>query len=765
MATDSLVNSTCLELSSKLGLFTPGSHKKAKSSTSFNSLRTCRTRAVQSNIADINPSYYPQIHVQKLVDFLHECSRERSVKEAKAVHGYVLKSNYSDENLLILLNHVAHTYSKCSNLTEARGVFNTMCERNVFSWTVMVTGSTENGLFHDAFKYFCQMQNCGILPDVFAYSAFIQLCIGLDCFDLGKMVHAQIIIRGYASHVRVSTSLLNMYAKMGRVKDSWKVFTTMTEHNEVSWNALISGFTENGLHLQAFDYFLEMIETGFTPNKYTFVSVLKAIGKLGDAGKGKHVHKCLLEFDMESDVFVGTALIDMYSKCGALSDARSVFEMNFINCPLNMPWNAMISGYAQCNCSQEVLELYVKMCQRNIKSDIYTYCSVFTAIATMKCLLLGRQVHGMLLKSGCDTMALSVKNAIADAYSKCGSLEDVQKVFDRLEERDVVSWTIMMSAYSRCLKWEEALVIFSQMREDGFTPNEFTFSNALVACTSLCFLEYGQQLHGLLWKAGWDTDGCIESALIDMYAKCGCISEAKMVFEAIPNPDVVTWTAIISGYAQHGDVVNALQLFKKMQQLGIEANAVTLLCVLFACSHGCRVEEGLHYFKSMKEIYCLVPQMEHYACVVDMLGRVGRLNDAVEFIKQMPIKPNVMIWQNLLGACRVYGNTELGEIAARKIISINPHDSSPYVLLSNTYAQIGSSRQGPRLRNMMKERGVKKEPGYSWISVRGKVHKFHAQDQEHPEKDNLYIVLDDLREKIKAMGYVPDLRYVLESDS
>ncbi|KAI3757805.1 hypothetical protein L6452_05348 [Arctium lappa] len=440
----------------------------------------------------------------------------------------------------------------------------------------MVTGSTENGLFHDAFKYFCEMQNCGILPDVFAYSAFIQLCIGLDCFDLGKMVHAQIIITGYASHVRVSTSLLNMYAKMGRVKDSWKVFTTMTEPNEVSWNALISGFTENGLHLQAFDYFLEMIETGFTPNKYTFVSVLKAIGKLRDAGKGKHAHKCLLELDMESDVFVGTALIDMYSKCGALSDARSVFEMNFISCPLNMPWNAMISGYAQCNCSQEVLELYVKMCQHNIKSDIYTYCSVFTAIATMKCLLLGRQVHGMLLKSGCDAMALSVKNAIADAYSKCGSLEDVQKVFDRLEERDVVSWTIMMSAYSRCFEWEEALVIFSQMREDGFTPNQFTFSNALVACTSLCFLEYGQQLHGLLWKAGWDTDRCIESALIDMYAKCGSISEAKMVFEAIPNPDVVTWTAIISGYAQHGDVVNAIQLFKKMQQLGIEANAVTM---------------------------------------------------------------------------------------------------------------------------------------------------------------------------------------------
>ncbi|KAI3738416.1 hypothetical protein L2E82_28447 [Cichorium intybus] len=513
---ESKANNTCLELSSKLGIFTSSSHNKCKTSATSFSLPTHKNNAVQSNNAAIDPGYSQQIHVQKLVDILHECSRKRLVKEAKVVHGYVLKSNYPDDNLLILLNHVAHTYSKCQNLTDARVIFNTMSQRNVFSWTVMVTGSTENGLFHDAFRYFCEMQNNGVFPDEFTYSSFIQLCVGLDCANLGKMVHAQIIIRGYTLNVRVTTSLLNMYAKMGHVKDSWNVFSTMTEHNEVSWNAMISGFTENGFHLQAFDCFLEMIETGFTPNKFTFVSVLKAIGKLRDVGKGKHVHKCISELDMESDVFVGTALIDMYSKCGAISDARSVFQTNFITCPLNMPWNAMLSGFVQCNCSQEVLELYLKMCQSNIKSDVYTYCSVFTAIATMRSLRFGRQVHAMVKKFGHDTMPLSVKNAIADAYSKCDSLEDVKKVFNKMEEKDVVSWTILMSCYSRCHEWEEALAIFLQMRKDGFTPNQFTFSNALVACASLCFLEFGRQLHGLIWKTGWNNENCIESDMKEL---------------------------------------------------------------------------------------------------------------------------------------------------------------------------------------------------------------------------------------------------------
>ncbi|KAL0291309.1 UNVERIFIED_CONTAM: Pentatricopeptide repeat-containing protein, partial [Sesamum angustifolium] len=547
----------------------------------------------------------------------------------------------------------------------------------------------------------------GILPDGFTYSAILQSCIGMGSVDLGDVVHGQIIVRGFGSHVVVSTALLNMYAKLGKVEEAYRVFNSMAEINDVSWNAMISGLTANGLHLEAFDHFMQMKEQGFVPNMYTLVSVLKAVGMLGHVDKGKRVHECVSELGMQENILVGTALIDMYSRCGHLLEARSVFDMNFAECGVNGPWNAMITGYTLCNCSRQALELYVTMCQKNIKPDIYTYCSVFDAIANLQCLWLVKEVHGRVLKSGPDLMNLSVENAIADAYSKCGCLEEVKKIFNRMKCRDI-------------------------MRE-GFTPNNFTLASVLTACANLCYLEYGRQIHGLLFKLGFETVRYIESALIDMYAKGGSIKEAEEVFNRISNPDVVSMTAVLSGHAYHGSVADALWHFKRMEQMHIKPNSVTLLCVLSACSHAGLVKEGLQYFWSMEKSYGLVPEMEHYASVVDLLGRVGRLNEAFEFIMKMPIEPDEMVWQTLLAACRIHGNIEFG-----------------------------SYKDGVDLRKVMKEQGVRKEPGYSWISVKGKVHRFYAGDTDHPQKDAIYAKLEELRRKMKNLGYVPDLKYALQ---
>lgn len=701
-----------------------------------------------------------QYYKQSIIDLVRDCADKGSLEKLKAVHGLALKSEYLETDLLVLLNHVAHAYSKCSDFSTARRVFDKIPQRNVFSWTVLIVGATENGFFLDGFNYFCEMLYSGTFPDKFVYSSVLQTCIGLGCIELGKMVHAQIVARGFASHTFVSVSLLNMYAKLGMIDDSYEVFCNIEEHNQVSWNAIISGFTSNGFHFEAFDLFLKMKKEGITPNVYTIISVSKAVGKLGDVNKGKTVHRCASESDMDSNVQVGTALIDMYSKCESLCDAKSVFDLNFTSCGVNTPWNAMISGYSQCGFSEEALELFVSMYKTNVQPDLYTYCSVFNAIAALKYIDFGKQVHGIVVKSGSESK-ISVSNAIADAYAKCGLLENMRKVFERIEEKDVVSWTTLVTAYSQCSECEEALVIFSKMREAGFTPNQFTFSSVLDACASLCLLEYGRQVHGLLCKAGLDTHKCTESALIDMYAKCGCITESRKVFESISDPDIVSWTAIISGCAQHGLVEDAFELFRRMEQLEMEVNAVTLLCVLFACSHRGMVEEGLYYFRRMEEHYGVVPEMEHYACIVDLLGRVGRLRDAIDFIEKMPIEPNEMVWQALLAACRVHGNIELGEIAAQKILSISPEDSAAYVLLSNTYIKTGSYEDGLSLRHMMKDRGVKKEAGCSWICVDGKVHKFYAGDQLHPQKDSIYARLEELSVKIKTMGYVPDLSFVL----
>lgn len=699
-------------------------------------------------------------NIRPLIDLLKACGESGSLKQANCIHGHVLKSGFGDRDLLVFLNHAAHVYSKCMDYDAARRVFDGMSQRNVFSWTVMIVASNERGYHRDGVELFCMMLEQGVLLDGFAFSAVLQSCVGLDSIELGEMVHAQVVVRGFLMHAVVGTSLLNLYAKLGKSECSVKVFNTMTELNDVSWNAMISGFTSNGLHLQAFDCFINMIEAGITPNSSTFLSVSKAVGQLGDLNKCHEVHGYASEWGLDCNASVGTALIDMYSKCGSLSDARVLFDSNFMNCLVNTPWNAMITGYSQADCHLEALELFTTMCQNDVKPDVYTFCCVFNSIAALKCQKSLKETHGVALKCGFDATETSASNALADAYVKCESLEAGEEVFDGMEKKDIVSWTTMVTAYCQYSEWGKALSIFSLMRNEGVAPNHFTFSGVITACGGLCLLEYGQQIHGLICKASLDTDTCIESALIDMYAKCGNLKEAKKIFERISNPDTVTWTAIISTYAQHGLVEDALQLFRKMERSAAKVNAVTLLCILFACSHGGMVEDGLKIFNQMEDTYGVVPEMEHYACVVDLLGRVGRLDEAVEFIDRMPIEPDEMVWQALLGACRIHGNAELGETAAQKILSIRPEYPSTYVLLSNTYMESGLHENGVSWRDVMKERGIRKEPGYSWITVRGEVHKFYARDQQHPQKDKIYTMLEELTRHIKYMRNEPEFCFI-----
>lgn len=698
---------------------------------------------------------------QPLIDLLKSCEESGSLKLANCIHGHVSKSGFSDRDLLVLLNHVAHAYAKCNDYDAARRVFDGMSQRNVFSWTVMIVASNEHGYYLDAVELFCMMLDQGVLPDGFAFSAVLQSCVGLDSVELGEMVHALVVVTGFLMHTVVGTSLLNMYAKLGECESSVTVFNNMKELSVVSWNAMISGFTCNGLHPQAFGCFINMIEEGNAPNNFTFVSVSKAIGQLGDIQKCHQVHRYACDWGLDSNTLVGTALIDMYSKCGSMSDARGLFDSKFTDCVVNSPWNAMITGYSQAGSHIEALQLFTRMCQNDIKPDVYTFCCVFNSIAALKCLQSLKKTHGLALKCGFDAMQISATNALADAYAKCDSLEAVENIFDRMEDKDIVSWTTMVTAYCQYSEWGKALAIFSRMRNEGFVPNHFTLSSVITACGGLCLLEYGQQIHGLTCKVSMDTETCIESALIDMYAKCGNLTGAKKIFERISNPDTVSWTAIISTYAQHSLVEDALQLFRKMEQSDAKINAVTLLCILFACSHGGMVEEGLKIFHQMEDTYGVAPEMEHYACVVDLLGRVGRLDEAVQFINKMTIEPDEMVWQTLLGACRIHGNTALGETVAQKILSTQPQHPSTYVLLSNTYIESGLYDDGVSLRDTMKERGIRKEPGYSWISVRGEVHKFYAGDQQHPQKDKIYTMLEELTSNIKFMpSHEPEFSFI-----
>lgn len=685
-----------------------------------------------------------------LIELLRESAYERCLMKAKSVHGVVIKFQFTEDSLTVMLNQMVIAYSKCSDFGSARQVFDEIPQKTVFSWTVLMVGATENRFYRDGVSYFVEMLGCDIVCDEYALSAAIQACIGVGSIDVGEMVHAQIITRGFSSPAFINTSLLSMYAKLGRIGDSCKVFNSMENRNEVSWNAMISGFVSNGLYSEAYNSFLRMVEEEIRPNVSCFISLSKAIGQLRDVEKGRYITRIALEIGLQSNIHVGTALIDMFAKCGCITEARSVFESNFSGCGGNLPWNAMISGYTISGHGEEAMLLFLRMCQKNIKRDVYTYCSILNSIADMRSLEYGKQIHQMIWKNGRELISVSLCNALMDAYAKCGELDVMRKLFDTWEESNQISWTTLVTAYSQSSEREEALSVFSQMREMGVQPNQITVSGVLAACASLCFLEYGRQVHGLTYKTGFVRDKCVESVLVDMYAKCGSVRDAVKVFESLKDPDAISWTVMISGYAQHGMAKDALELFRKMELVLPKPNSVTFLCLLFACSHGGLVDEGLRYFHLMEEKYALVPEIEHYACVVDILGRVGRLTEAWEFIMKMPIEPDEKVWSTLLGACRVHGNIQLAKIAAQKVLSHNPEDSAALVLLSNTYRDAGNIKGELNIRNMMNSQAMRKEPGLSWISIGGKIHKFCSGDQHHPQKDNIYKTLNILMEKVKG---------------
>ncbi|CAN8251990.1 unnamed protein product [Cochlearia groenlandica] len=710
-----------------------------------------KSREISISSSTVNDEAHGNCYsATSLIQLLRESTDEKCLEKAKSIHGLFVKFQITGKPLTILLNQMVVAYSKCSDFASAHQVFDEIPQKSVFSWTVLIVGATENGFHRNGFCYFVEMLRCDIVPDEYALSAATQACIGVDSVDLGEMVHAQAKIRGFSSLVFVNTSLVSMYAKLGRISDSCKVFESMENRNDVSWNAMISGFVSNGFYTEAYNSFLRMLDEGFRPNVSCFVSVLKAIGLLRDVEKGRYVTLIALEIGMQDNVHVGTSLIDMLARCGCVTEAQSVFESNFAGCRVNLPWNAMISGYKISGHGEEAMLVFFRMCLNNIKRDIYTWCSILNSIADMRSLEYAKQVHGMVLKSSRESIGLSLSNALMDAYAKCGELKAMKKLFETIEEANHISWTTLVTAYSQSSECEEALSVFSEMREMGFQPNQTTFSSVLASCGSLCFLEFGQQVHSLSYKTGYARDKCVESVLIGMYAKCGSVRDAIKVFESLKNPDVISFTAMISGYAQHGLANNALELFRKMNLVLPKPNSVTFLCLLFACSHGGLVDEGLSYFHLMEEKYGLVPEIEHYVCVVDILSRVGRLAEAHDFIRKMPIEPNEKVWLTLLGACRVHGNVELAEFAAQKVISYNPEDSSAgLVLLSNTYRETGNVKAGLNVRNVMNSQAMRKEPGLSWICIGGKTHKFCSGDQNHPQKDDIYKTLNELKVKSK----------------
>lgn len=542
------------------------------------------------------------------------------------------------------------------------------------------------------------------------------------------------------------------------------MFDKIPHPDLVSYNTLISAYADRGETEPALSLFTGMRNMGLDMDGFTISAVIT--GCCDDIGLIRQLHSVAVSGGFDSYVSVNNALVTYYSKNGFLGEAKRVFyvmgEMRD-----EVSWNSMIVAYGQHRQGLRALALFQEMVRMGLKVDMFTLASVLTAFTCVEDLLGGLQFHAKLIKTGFHQNS-HVGSGLIDLYSKCaaGGMSDCRKLFEEIPYPDLVLWNTMISGYSQNDEFsEDALDCFRQMQRVGHCADDCSFVCVISACSNLSSPSQGKQIHALAIKSDIPSNKVsVNNALVAMYSKCGNLHDARRLFDRMPEHNTVSLNSMIAGYAQHGIGVESLRLFEHMLVMDIVPSSITFISVLSACAHTGKVEEGQKYFNVMKEKFKIEPEAEHYSCMIDLLGRAGKLDEAERLIETMPFNPGSVGWATLLGACRTHGNIELAVKAANQFLQLDPSNAAPYVMLSNMYARDGKWEEVATIRKLMRDRGVKKKPGCSWIEVNKRVHVFVAEEISHPMIKGIHEYLEEMSRKMKRAGYVPDLRWTLVKD-
>lgn len=587
---------------------------------------------------------------------------------------------------------------------------------------------------------------------------------------LGSSLHASIIKQvhsfdfessyGTRNALFVWNSLLSMYSKCGELLDAVKLFDRMPVRDTVSWNTMISGFERNGNVHMVCRLFRQMCESECDRfDKATLTTMLSACDSPESSNLNKMIHCLVFVSGFEQEITVGNALITSYFKCGCFSQGSQVFdemlERNVIT------WTAVISGLAQNEFYEDSLKLFSQMrCCGSVNPNSLTYLSSLMACSGLQALKEGCKIHGLLWKLGIQS-ELRIESALMDLYSKCGSLEAAWQIFESAEELDEVSLTVILVAFAQNGLEEEAIQIFMRMVKSGIEIDPNMVSAVLGVFSVDTSLALGKQIHSLIIKKNFIQNSFVSNGLINMYSKCGDLYDSQQVFCQMTQKNSISWNSMIAAFGRHGDGLRALQLYEEMRLENIAPTDVTFLSLIHACSHAGLVEKGMEFLESMTRDHGIIPRSEHYACVVDMLGRAGLLKEAKTFIEGLPVNPGVLVWQALLGACSIHGDSEMGKYAADQLYLAAPDSPAPYVLMSNIYSSEGKWKARASTIKRMKMMGVAKEVGISWTEIEKKISSFVVGDRSHPQADIIYLILSGLLKHMKDEGYVPDERCIL----
>ncbi|XP_063941036.1 putative pentatricopeptide repeat-containing protein At1g68930 [Daucus carota subsp. sativus] len=650
--------------------------------------------------------------------FLKHCCETHNQAELKKLHCLIIRTIVNAETFL--LNNVVNSYNKLGNLSYARKVFDQIPQPNLFSWN----------------------------------------------------------------------TVLSVYSKPGRVVEMNDIFYRMPRRDGVSWNLVISGYVACGMSAKAVEVYKMMVRDGVRDlNRITFSTMLILSSNKGYVGLGRQIHGQVVKCGFGSYVFVGSPLVDMYSKSGLIYDAERVFERlpernvvmyntmlsGLLRCGMveeskclfhGMPekdsvsWTTMITGFTQNSLGREAIDLFRAMRLEGLGIDQFTFGSILTACGGLVALREGKQIHAYVMRTNYMDN-IFVGSALVDLYSKCRNIKYAETVFRRMNHKNIISWTAMVVGYGQNGYSEEAVRSFCEMQRMGIEPDDFTLGSVISSCANLATIEEGAQFHGQALISGLISYITVSNALVTLYGKCGSIEESHQLFDEMRLKDEVSWTALVSGYAQFGKAKETIDLFENMLAHGLEPDGITFIGVLSACSRAGLVDKGRQYFQSMIEDHGIKPILDHYTCMIDLFSRAGQLDEAKRFIEKMPYRPDAVGWSTLLSSCRIRGDFDIGKWAAESLLELEPQNPASYVLLTSMYAARGNWVEVAQLRRGMREKGIRKEPGCSWIKYKSKLHIFSADDRSSPYADQIYDKLETLNSRLIQEGYVPDMSNIM----
>ncbi|GAB4850152.1 hypothetical protein Ancab_029447 [Ancistrocladus abbreviatus] len=590
---------------------------------------------------------------------LNYCSFTISeVAKDKSEHGHVARLTWLITKL-----------SRECRMVEARKVFDKMPDRDVVTWTIMISGYVKFGMLREA----------------------------RDLFDRVDSV----------KNVVTWTAMVSGYVRASQIVEAEKLFNAMPSKNVISWNTMIDGYAQNG----QVDAALELFEKMRERNVVSWNTVLTALAQCGRVEEARRM------FDQmpQRDVVSWTAMVTGLSKNGRIDEARAIFDRMPVRNVVS--WNAMVTGYAQNSRVDEAYDLFMRMPHRDAPSW----------------------------------------NTMITGFVQNGNLGKARMLFDEMPCKNVVSWTTMITGYVQAGESEEALKIFSDMQmAKGIKSNQGTFVSVLGACSNLAGLSEGIQIHQIICKTTYQHSAFVVSALVNMYSKCGELGTARKMFDDYPSShkDLVSWNGIITAYAHHGCGTEAIRLFEEMRIMGYKPDDITYVGLLCACSYAGLVEEGLKYFAELASERSIRLREDHYACLIDLCGRAGRLDEAFKFIEHLGEKPQACVWGALLAGCNVHGNADIGRLAAMKLLEVEPENAGTYLLLSNIFASAGKWREAANVRLKMKDEGLKKQPGCSWIEIGNRFHVFVVGDKSHDQSKIIHSVVWNLHVIVKKAGFV-----------